>query len=262
MAIVSEDYLIHHYVYITTDFERYYIGSRTCYCEPEEDIAYFGSFSDKTFEPLYKAIIAEFDTRAEATEYEQQLILDNDFANNAECVNRAYLTPMDELIKQSISTTIKEQWQNGFYADRKSNSEAMKALWSDAQYKANTGKAIQAGLKKSAKRAEYNASDAKFEQSSKGGKATWAKLNADPDARAEFIAKRAESLRQTNKAKSKLNKIAKLQKQIAYSEYCLEQNCCKTNNDKQLPKSARTKLNNNVQRLKAELQNLQEGISD
>jgi len=45
---------------------RGYIGKRGCYCLPEEDTNYFGSFSDGTFNPTKKTIINVFETEEEA----------------------------------------------------------------------------------------------------------------------------------------------------------------------------------------------------
>ena len=46
------------YVYYSyEEFGRGYIGSRICKCLPEEDIKYFGSYKDKTFNPTEKIIL-------------------------------------------------------------------------------------------------------------------------------------------------------------------------------------------------------------
>ena len=48
----------YYYVYESSEINgRKYIGYRGCDCKPEEDIKYFGSFSDKTFKPTEKEII-------------------------------------------------------------------------------------------------------------------------------------------------------------------------------------------------------------
>jgi general stress protein YciG len=58
----------YHYVYYSyEEYGRGYFGSRTCRCLPEEDVRYFGSFRDKTFNPTQKIILkSDYDTRAEA----------------------------------------------------------------------------------------------------------------------------------------------------------------------------------------------------
>ena len=56
------------YFYIYYSYEQWgrgYIGKRECECLPEEDIKYFGSYSDKTFKPTEKIILETFDTLEE-----------------------------------------------------------------------------------------------------------------------------------------------------------------------------------------------------
>jgi len=56
-----------HYVYYSyEEWGRGYIGKRTCTCAPEQDAAYMGSFSDKTFKPNNKIILEMFNTSREA----------------------------------------------------------------------------------------------------------------------------------------------------------------------------------------------------
>jgi hypothetical protein len=52
---------------------RGYIGKRECVCLPEEDVKYFGTFKDKTFNPVNKIIIGVFETREEALKSEVHL---------------------------------------------------------------------------------------------------------------------------------------------------------------------------------------------
>jgi len=58
----------YHYTYYSyEEWGRGYFGSRTCKCLPEEDVKYFGSFSDKTFIPTQKIILkSDYATRKEA----------------------------------------------------------------------------------------------------------------------------------------------------------------------------------------------------
>jgi hypothetical protein len=49
---------MNHYVYYSyEEWGRGYIGSRSCECDPEEDLDYFGSYEDKTFKPTQKIIL-------------------------------------------------------------------------------------------------------------------------------------------------------------------------------------------------------------
>lgn len=51
----------HFYVYYSyEEFGRGYIGKRECSCKPEDDIKYFGSFTDKSFKPTKKIILQTF----------------------------------------------------------------------------------------------------------------------------------------------------------------------------------------------------------
>ena len=64
------------YFYVYYSYEpwgRGYIGKRECWCLPEEDVKYFGSFRDKTFKPTEKIILQTFDTVEEAFLAEIQL---------------------------------------------------------------------------------------------------------------------------------------------------------------------------------------------
>lgn len=83
----------YHYVYYSYEpWGRGYIGKRTCLCMPEEDTKYFGSFSDRTFKPTEKIILAEFDTSEQALEAEIAL---HDFyavTKNLHFANRARQT--------------------------------------------------------------------------------------------------------------------------------------------------------------------------
>ena len=81
---------VFNYVYLSyEEGGRKYIGSRTCYdCTPEED-PYLGSYSDKSFHPTKKEILAVCETRREANLIEELLHLhfevfyDDTYANKA-----------------------------------------------------------------------------------------------------------------------------------------------------------------------------------
>ena len=88
------DHIEYHYVYYSyEEYDRGYIGSRTCKCLPEEDINYFGSFKDKAFKPTQKIILkSDYATREEA--YADEIILQHYYkvVENQHFVNRAYQT--------------------------------------------------------------------------------------------------------------------------------------------------------------------------
>jgi hypothetical protein len=59
------------YVYYSHElWGRGYIGKRECWCLPEEDAKYFGSYTDKTFKPTEKIILDTFDTAEDALKAE------------------------------------------------------------------------------------------------------------------------------------------------------------------------------------------------
>ena len=64
--------MTYHYTYYSyQEWGMGYFGSRSCECLPEEDIKYFGSFSDKNFNPTHKIILKnDYETRADAIEDE------------------------------------------------------------------------------------------------------------------------------------------------------------------------------------------------
>ena len=84
----------YHYVYYSyEEYGRGYFGSRTCKCLPEEDMKYFGSFSDNNFKPTQKIILKDdYATRAEA--YADEIILQRYYkvVENSHFANKAYQT--------------------------------------------------------------------------------------------------------------------------------------------------------------------------
>lgn len=84
----------YHYVYYSyEEWGRGYIGSRKCKCLPEEDVKYFGSYTDKTFKPTQKIILkSDYTTREEA--YADEIILQNYYkvVENSHFANRSYQT--------------------------------------------------------------------------------------------------------------------------------------------------------------------------
>jgi len=82
-----------YYTYYSYEpWGRGYIGKRGCQCLPEEDIKYFGSFSDPSFHPSEKVILSIHDNEEEATETE---VLLHDFFEvdiNPQFANKARQT--------------------------------------------------------------------------------------------------------------------------------------------------------------------------
>lgn len=80
----------HFYVYYSyEEYGRGYIGKRECKCIPEEDVSYFGSFTDETFKPTQKIIIDIFDSAEEALKAEILLHGFYEVDKNPHFVNRS-----------------------------------------------------------------------------------------------------------------------------------------------------------------------------
>jgi hypothetical protein len=83
----------HFYVYYSyEEWGRGYIGRRECTCLPSEDVRYFGSFTDKSFRPTQKIILATFDTREEMCQAEVDLHAFYEVERNPHFANKARQT--------------------------------------------------------------------------------------------------------------------------------------------------------------------------
>lgn len=110
-----------HYVYVSFSEDRAYIGNRTCFCEPSEDTAYFGSYTDKSFMPTSKIILSEFATKLEAEQAEIELIKQNNAIADPYFANRGYFVrhvictpaglPRPQQHKDNISAAVKKAMQ-------------------------------------------------------------------------------------------------------------------------------------------------------
>lgn len=108
---------MHHYVYYSyEDWGRGYIGVRSCKCRPEDDISYLGSYTDKSFRPCQKVILAEYKTRKEAALAEialhefYQVQINAHFANKAKATTTKfslYGRPRTKEEKEKLSKALK-----------------------------------------------------------------------------------------------------------------------------------------------------------
>ena len=100
------------YFYVYYSYEEYgrgYIGKRECKCLPEEDIKYFGSFTDKTFKPTQKIILKTFDSVEDALEVESILHDFYEIDKNSHFANRArqtskkfyYINPSENMLGEN-----------------------------------------------------------------------------------------------------------------------------------------------------------------
>lgn len=106
------------YFYVYYSYEpwgRGYIGKRECWCLPEDDIKYFGSFEDKTFKPTEKIILETFNSRKDAYVAEAKLHTFYDVKNNLHFSNKTnqYLNK-NELFKIKKLRISDENFQNQF----------------------------------------------------------------------------------------------------------------------------------------------------
>ena len=123
---------MNNYTYYSyEEYGRGYIGSRGCKCSVEEDVEYFGSFSDKTFKPTQKIILETFKTREEA--YEAELLLHNffevdinsHFANKSKLTSSGFTCPK-KFSDEEIQKRLKEQRINAARKWNKNNPEKHK----------------------------------------------------------------------------------------------------------------------------------------
>lgn len=87
------------YFYVYYSYEEWgrgYIGKRQSSYHPDDDIAYLGSFTDKTFSPTHKIILQIFDNEEEALEAEIllhhffEVDVNPHFANKARQTSKAF----------------------------------------------------------------------------------------------------------------------------------------------------------------------------
>ncbi len=125
------------YVYYSyEEWGRGYIGRRECLCLPVEDVKYFGSFKDKTFNPTQKIILATFKTREEAVASEIalheffQVDVNPHFANKAKqtSVGFSYDSTGQPRSPEWIKSMSGDNHPNKLEENRKKISQGLKAL--------------------------------------------------------------------------------------------------------------------------------------
>ena len=104
-----------HYTYYSyEEFGRGYIGKRSCHCNPEEDVTYFGSYSDETFKPTQKIILGTYDTLEELAKAEEILHAFYDVAPNPHFANKhnAGENFYYVMTSEEASKNAKKSWEN------------------------------------------------------------------------------------------------------------------------------------------------------
>jgi general stress protein YciG len=105
----------YHYTYYSyEEWGRGYFGSRTCRCLPEEDVKYFGSFTDKIFKPTQKIILKDdYSTRAEADADEVllhdyfEVDINPHFANRARQTSSKFRLPRERAVEIGRKNALK-----------------------------------------------------------------------------------------------------------------------------------------------------------
>lgn len=125
---------MNNYVYYSyEEYGRGYIGSRGCECCIEEDLEYFGTYSDTSFRPTQKIILEIFETRKEA--YEAEILLHNffevdinpHFANKCRATSSGFTCPK-RFSDQEIKERLKKQKISAAKRWRKNNPEKNKQI--------------------------------------------------------------------------------------------------------------------------------------
>ena len=137
----------HHYVYHSfEEWGRDYIGIRSCYCLPEEDTRYFGSFTDKTFKPTGKNILFVCETREEVLKIEVELhdffnvAVNPKFANKSKATNTKFDrtgVPVTEEAKKKISVANSGE-NHPYYGRTGENHPQFGFRWTEEQKKTHS----------------------------------------------------------------------------------------------------------------------------
>lgn len=155
----QKEYYYTYYSY--EEWGRGYLGSRKCYCTPEQDAKYFGSYRDKTFKPTQKIILGVYKTREEA--YADEIILQQYYkvVENLHFANKAYQTSTGfstygkrhtEEHKKYLSILLKGKrtYKNKLHPFKgKTHSEEWKLNQSDRMKNNNPMKRLEEAMKQS-----------------------------------------------------------------------------------------------------------------
>ncbi len=178
------EFIEYHYVYYSyEEYGRGYIGSRTCKCLPEEDIKYFGSFSDKTFKPTQKIILKDdYSTREEA--YIDEIILQEYYrvVENLHFANRAYQTstkffyvPTKNSSKKRKPMSEEQKIKLSNIAKGKKISEKQRQIISQTHKNKKVSEETRKKMSESAKKRIYKNREEWIEKIKKGrkGQSSW-----------------------------------------------------------------------------------------
>lgn len=206
-------------VYISSDGLRFYIG-----CQSNTNTDYLGSFSDRSFKPVYKFIVGYFYTREEAGNFEKSLIIELNAIKDPMFVNRA-IVPVKSIeecrkytlemhknnpqLKSELSQFSKNLWQQPDYINKQKEakkrlSEKMKEHWKDLEFRTEQSKKISESLKSSEIR---NSEDYKLKMKesnllgAKKSKEFFKNLKQDPEAYKSFMEIRGRKISEAKQRK-------------------------------------------------------------
>jgi hypothetical protein len=206
-------------VYISSDGFRYYIG-----CQSNNDPNYLGSFSDKSFKPVYKFIVGYFYTREDAGDFEKFLIKKLNTIKDPMFVNKA-IVPVksieecrkysleayenNPLLKEELSQISKGLWQQSDYVHKQKKakerlSEKMKEHWKNSEFRAEQSKKISESLRSSKVRNSEEYKQRMKKTNKKGGeksKEFFKKLKQDPEAYKIFMEERGRKISEAKQRK-------------------------------------------------------------
>jgi hypothetical protein len=201
-----------HYTYYSyEEFGRGYIGKRSCDCKPEEDVKYFGSYTDKTFKPTQKIILETYDTREEALIDEVKLHEFYEVDKNPHFSNKAKQTSEKfsyVMTSEEAAEYAKKGWKGFTPEERSEIVRKRQLLKTPEQRRESVRKATEASKliptekrKESARKAQAKRT---FEQRSEAAKKAQAKIT--PEQRSEIARNRELNKSPEERRKSSLQK--------------------------------------------------------
>jgi len=199
-----------HYTYYSYEqWGRGYIGCRTSQVEPGLD-PYLGSFTDKTFAPTEKIILAVFDTKKEAIEAEIALHAFFQVDVNPHFTNKARQASAGFLCSRGFPGPRSDE-------HRQALGQGVRAAWRDPLKREN----IQNGIKRRSESEEWRRNHLEVRQSSEY-RQNMSELAKSRWADQEFRRRQEESIRNltaTSKWKEKHQQGCEKNRKYIYTLY-------------------------------------------
>ena len=173
----------YHYTYYSyEEFGRGYIGKRSCKCLPEEDVKYFGSYTDKTFKPTQKIILETYNTAEDLAKAEEILHAFYDVTPNPHFAN-----------KHNANGKFHNKWDN-FTPEQKNKINKRRSECTKKYYASLTPEQRSEISKQRSERIRKYYASLTPEQRSE--RITKALLNKTPEQRSEIRKQRSESVKE------------------------------------------------------------------